>query len=156
MTLTVEQQDVIKAILATMDPRAFQDLLLGEMATITMREAARGEDLVVLPNLFDSHQPDLIANALGQVMMLYDKPLPYIIWWAEYDHDLAQLYFVTTGGEIWPLGVPVHPEVGKYLRFGNKILLVEINDKGEIIRAGERKLMVREYEDQKEIKQAKK
>lgn len=62
------------------------------------------ETIPVLPHLQTYQHPDIVVNDDGQAMMVYDKPLPDVVWWAEYDPDLAELSFITIGKDFWLWG----------------------------------------------------
>lgn len=121
-----------------------QDAVLAAAANERMAEVQeREDDIPVLPDLQTYQYPDIIANETGRAMMVYDRPLPDIVWWAEYDPDLALLSFVTVGKKIFGFGSKIHPSVDKFLRFSDSIYLVQVDDVGKIIKAEERKLVVR-------------
>lgn len=66
-----------------------------------------GENAPVLPSINDSMKFDLIINDKKKSMLIVDAPFPEILYWAEYDLDLDELYFVTVRGKILPLGKKV-------------------------------------------------
>ena len=66
-----------------------------------------GENAPVLPSINDSMKFDLIINDKKKSMLIVDTPFPEILYWAEYDLDMDELYFVTVRGKILPLGKKV-------------------------------------------------
>lgn len=97
----------------------------------------------VLRSLTSYQTPDIVANFAGEAMLVYDQPLPGLVWWAEYDPDLAQLIFVTVTGQIFAFGTHIHESVDKYLRLATTIQLVQVDAVGKIINAEARRIIVR-------------
>ena len=124
--------------------RQFQDSVLTGVANVRLAEKPDAEDdIPVLPSLRSYQFPDIIASADGRAMLVYDKPLPDLVWWAEYDPDLAELSFITVGKKIFSFGSKIHHTVDTFLRLSDLIYLVQVDQNGEIVGAEERKLVVR-------------
>jgi hypothetical protein len=120
--------------------KTLQDALLNVFAD----DLIAGPELPpLLPNLLTYQTPDIIANERRESMLVFDQPLPGMVWWAEYDPDLAQLIFVTVSGQIFGFGVKIHESVDRYLRNANMIYLVQVDKDGKMVNAEERKLVVR-------------
>jgi len=120
--------------------RTLQDAMLSVFADDML---AGPEAPPVLPSLTTYQTPDVLANERRQAMLVYDQPLPGMVWWAEYDPELAQLLFVTVTGQLFGFGVSIHHTVDRYLRHANSIYLTQVDKDGKIINAEERKLVVR-------------
>jgi len=79
----------------------------------------------VLPSIVSGDRDaELVINADGLAMVLYNKPLPEKIEWVEYDMDLAILTFVTYEGKVQGLGMKVHKPFRKYLSKTKEIVLI--------------------------------
>ncbi len=102
------------------------------------------EDAVVLPPMASLCECELLVNEDGQAMVIYTKPIPEAIQWAEYDMDLSLLTFVSWSGSTMELGIKVHPPFRKYLRMAEEIMMVELKeDKQSLGSIYPAKLMVR-------------
>ncbi len=142
-TVTAEPIDLAGQITLTPDEVAFfKDAILTLMADERLAQVDV-EKIAVLPSMFATCNPDLVANANGEVVLAFDKPLPEMIWFADYDPELRQLVLVTVAGQLIPFGMKIHDLVDLYLREGQKIFLVEVDNQGKIIVAQERKVIVR-------------
>lgn len=84
------------------------------------------EDTPVLPSINDSMKFDLIINDKKKSMLLVDKPFPEILYWAEYDLDLDELFFVTVRGKILPLGKEVATMFRPYMSQATYITAVRM------------------------------
>jgi hypothetical protein len=127
------------------DPANYRDLQEAILAAFANErvDARLPESRPVLPSLHSQQTPDLIANEDGQAMLVYDKPLPDVVWWTEYDTEYNQLVFVTVAGQIMNFGMPIHPSVDKYLRHSSMMFLVQIDNEGNMVRVDERRVVVR-------------
>lgn len=124
------------------DYRALQDAVLTTLANMNA-DTRVAEQTPVIPALYSRMNPDLLVNAEGQVLLVHEKPMPDPIWWVEYDPEDRQLVFITTTGQIMPFGVAIHDVVDTFLRYARVMYMVELNDDGKIVRADERRVVVR-------------
>lgn len=85
---------------------------------------------------------DFIVNEKGQVWFCYDRPLPDLVQWIEYDLDLGRVTFVFRGGKMADYGEEIEPEVRTYLKKAESAYLVYMKDK-KIEDMGVVKLIVR-------------
>ena len=122
-----------------------QETILKMMADGRMSGRAPSDDMPnVLPSLHSTQDPDLISCANGQTALIYDQPLPEVVWWVEYDPDYAQLIFVMVTGQVMGFGVQIPPETDKFLRVARSMYLTQIDpETGKIVRVDERKVVVR-------------
>lgn len=83
----------------------------------------------VLPSIVSGDRDaELVVNADGLAMVLYNKPLLEPIEWVEYDVDLEILTFVTWGGKVQGLGMKVHKPFRRYLARAKEIVLIYMED----------------------------
>ncbi len=82
----------------------------------------------VLPTLASQCKCELVINQEGGAMLIFNRPLPEGIEWAEYDADLAMLTLVTWDGNIMGLGLKIHPPLRKYLKMAKEIMLIEMTE----------------------------
>lgn len=87
-----------------------------------------GEQAPVLPSVNDSMKFDLIINDKQKSMLIVDKPFAEILYWAEYDLDLDELFFVTVRGKILPLGKRVATMFRPYMSQATYITAVRMQD----------------------------
>lgn len=87
------------------------------------------ENAPVLPSIVSGgRDAELVVNADGAAMVLYNKRLPEPIEWVEYDMDLALLTFVTYDGKVQGLGMKVHKPFRRYLGRAQEIVLIYMED----------------------------
>ncbi len=65
-------------------------------------------DTPILPSISSLMEVELVTNPEGGVLVIITRALPSPYWWAEYDIDLQQLYFVTVHGQLQGLGMKIH------------------------------------------------
>jgi|TARA_R110002126_G_scaffold13118_1_gene55792 hypothetical protein len=87
-----------------------------------------GEQAPVLSSINDSMKFDLIINDKQKSMLIVDKPFAEVLYWAEYDLDLDELFFVTVRGKILPLGKPVATMFRPYMSQATYITAVRMQD----------------------------
>ena len=88
-------------------------------------------DTPVLPSLSSLMEVELSVNEASSVRVILTKKLPYSYWWAEYDVDLAQLYFVTVDAQIQGLGMKIHKPFVENLTNAKEVSLLLANKKTE-------------------------
>lgn len=82
------------------------------------------KDTPVLPSLAKTMGVEFIVNDSGIGTLYHNKPLPEQYWWAEYDVDLAQLYFVTVEARIQGLGFKIFERQHEHLVNSDKIMTI--------------------------------
>tara|TARA_R110002124_G_scaffold287365_1_gene474288 strand:+ start:223358 stop:223831 length:474 start_codon:yes stop_codon:yes gene_type:complete len=87
-----------------------------------------GERAPVLPSINDTMKFDLIINDKKKSMLIVDKPFPEILYWAEYDLDTDEMFFVTVLGKIQPLGKIVQSVFRPFLSQATFITAVRMQD----------------------------
>lgn len=98
----------------------------------------------VLPSIVSNgRDAELVVNADGMAMVLYNKPLEEAIHWVEYDIDLAMLTFVTREGKVQGLGMKVHKPFRKYLSKAEQVLLIYMENAEQAKEIYPAKLVVR-------------
>jgi hypothetical protein len=116
MALDLDDDDDILAAKAKKNAREETQYILPESAP-------------VLPSIISGDRDaELVVNVDSQAAILYNKPLPEDIDWAEYDIDLSMLTFVTNKGKIQGLGMKVHKPFRKYLSKADEIMLIYMQD----------------------------
>lgn len=87
-----------------------------------------GERAPVLPSINDTMKFDLIINDKKKSMLIVDQPFPEILYWAEYDLDTDEMFFVTVRGKIQPLGKIVQTVFRPFLSQATFITAVRMKD----------------------------
>lgn len=72
---------------------------------------------------------DILVNEKSQVWFCYDRPLPDLVLWIEYDLDVGSLTFVMRGGKVADYGELILPEVRTYLKKADTAFLIYMEDK---------------------------
>ncbi len=70
----------------------------------------------VYPSLMSQMKAELVVNPESDVWLIYDRPLPEVMKWIEYDLDLETLTLVSISGKIQDFGMRVPPAMKKFLR----------------------------------------
>lgn len=83
----------------------------------------------VLKSLKKTMKIDILVNEKSQVYFCYDRPLPDLVLWIEYDLDTGSLTFVLRGGRVVDYGELIIPEVRTYLKKADTAFLVYMKDK---------------------------
>ncbi len=78
----------------------------------------------VYPSLMSQMKAELVVNPESDVWLIYDRPLPEVMKWIEYDVDLETLTLVSISGKIQDFGMRVPPAMKKYLRRAKQIYVV--------------------------------
>lgn len=71
-----------------------------------------------------SLQVDLAVNDRAETFIFHYKPFDKTLSWLEFDMDSGRVNFVMDDGEHRDFGIPVRPELGKYLQNAHQVLLV--------------------------------
>ncbi len=85
-------------------------------------------DAPVLPPLATQMGVELVVKDDGSTMLLHDKRMPEPVHWVDYDLDLDTLTFVSWKGKIFNLGMKVQPSFRKYMRKGQSMYIVYMED----------------------------
>ncbi len=85
------------------------------------------DDTPVLPSLNKTMGIELLVNDSGVATLYHNQPLPEKYWWAEYDVDLAQLYFVTVEARIQALGFKIFERQHEFLVDSKKVMLLHVH-----------------------------
>jgi hypothetical protein len=78
----------------------------------------------VYPSLMSQMKAELVVNPESDVWLIYDRPLPEVMKWIEYDLDLETLTLVSISGKIQDFGMRVPPAMKKFLRRAKLIYAV--------------------------------
>lgn len=74
---------------------------------------------------------DIAMNKDGMVWVLHDRPFPDLVEWAEFDRHGHILTFITRGGKLQNLGIPIHPPMHDALVKAKGVYIMLVQD-GEI------------------------
>lgn len=77
--------------------------------------------LPVDPPLASLMAVDIVVNEKGKVWIMHEQPLARKLMWIEYDMDLGKLTFITKGGIVQDIGMPIKPTISKYLQKSKSI-----------------------------------
>ena len=87
-------------------------------------------DTPVLPSVRSKMELEILVNDQGKALFLHSKPLQEAIWWAEYDVDLKELYFVTVKAKIQGSGFKIFDELHEYLQTVDELMIIREKDLG--------------------------
>lgn len=74
----------------------------------------------------------LVVNDRAEAMVFHNKPFNTDLSWLEFDLDTRNLNFVMNDGDIRNFGIPVHPDLAKYMDNAFQVLVVLMDkDTGE-------------------------
>lgn len=80
---------------------------------------------------------ELYVNDRAEALVLYDRPFSKKLSWLEYDLGSSKLDFVLEDGGFRNFGIPVHPNLAKYMQNAFQVLMVQMDeDSGEQIDGG--------------------
>ncbi|MEC8665811.1 MAG: hypothetical protein VXY16_10105 [Pseudomonadota bacterium] len=71
---------------------------------------------------------ELVVNDRAEAMIFHNKPFNAQLSWLEFDLDSRNLNFVMNDGDIRNFGIPVHPELTKYMDNAFQVLMVLTDD----------------------------
>lgn len=72
---------------------------------------------------------ELVVNDRAEAAVLHNKPFTKKLSWLEFDLDSNRLDFVMNDGDIRNFGIPVHPNLAKYMQNAFQVLMVEVDEK---------------------------
>ena len=72
---------------------------------------------------------EISINDEGAVIVFHDKPFKNALSWFEFDLNSSTLDFVLDDGDIRDAGLPLVPEIAKYMQNSHQILTVLLDDK---------------------------
>ncbi len=96
------------------------------------------------------HAPDdrdmkveLAVNDRAEAIIFHNKPFTKDLSWLEFDLDSSRLTFIMNNGEIRDFGIPIRPELGRYMQNTFQVLMVLMDEKaGEPVEGGYIPLMI--------------
>lgn len=75
---------------------------------------------------------ELVVNERAEAVVFHNKPFKKALSWLEFDLDKSRLDFIMSDGEIRNFGIPVHPDLAKYMQNAFQVLMVLMDeDTGE-------------------------
>lgn len=83
---------------------------------------------MMLKSLADEREIEFIVNDTGNAILLHKGALNHLYSWAQYDSVEASLNFITSDGQIQPLGFKIHKPFEQPLSSTLEMLLMEIDD----------------------------
>ncbi len=87
-------------------------------------------DSPVYPPLMSQMKVDLVLNPDSDVWMIYERPLPEVMKWIEYDIEMESLILVSLSGKIQNFGMKVPPAMKKYLRRARQVYAIRQDEGG--------------------------
>ena len=72
---------------------------------------------------------ELVVNDRAEAMIFHNKPFSKAMSWFEYDLDSKKLDFVMDDGDTRNFGIPVNPELTKYMDNAFQVLMVLTDEK---------------------------
>lgn len=87
-------------------------------------------DSPVYPPLMTQMKVDLVLNPDSDVWMIYERPLPEVMKWIEYDIEMESLILVSLSGKIQSFGMKVPAAMKKYLCRAKRVYAVRQDEGG--------------------------
>jgi hypothetical protein len=84
---------------------------------------------------------DVAINKDGMVWVLHDKPFPDYLEWIEFDFDTKIMTFITAGGRLQDLGIPIHPPMDENLARARSVFVMYLHE-GQVRDMGKLPLIV--------------
>lgn len=77
---------------------------------------------------------ELVVNEIAEAFVFHDRPFEKELSWLEYDLDQHRLDFIMDDGDMRDFGLPVNPELEKYLQnsFQVLVVLMDMEEKKEV------------------------
>ena len=72
---------------------------------------------------------ELVVNERAEAMIMHSKPFSKKLSWLEDDLDTNKLDLIMNDGDIRDFGIPVHPNLAKYLQNAFQVLMVLMDEK---------------------------
>jgi hypothetical protein len=72
---------------------------------------------------------ELVVNERAEAIIFHDKPFKKTLSWLEFDLDSNKLDFIMNDGDLRNFGIPVHPDLSKYMQNAFQVLMVLMDDK---------------------------
>jgi hypothetical protein len=75
---------------------------------------------------------ELVVNERAEAVIFHNKPFKKVLSWLEFDLGKSRLDFIMNDGDIRNFGIPVHPDLAKYMQNAFQVLMVLMDeDTGE-------------------------
>lgn len=71
---------------------------------------------------------ELVVNPDAKTFVFHTKPFRKKLSWLEFDLNDNRLDFVTQDGDVRNFGLPVSPELAKYMQNASRVLLVLMDE----------------------------
>lgn len=71
---------------------------------------------------------ELVVNERAEAVVFHNKPFRKALSWLEFDLDKSRLDFIMNDGEIRNFGIPVHPDLAKYMQNAFQVLMVLMDE----------------------------
>lgn len=85
-------------------------------------------DFVQLDKSPEEFQIEIAVKDDGKVAAFYNRPFKKEISWVEFDMNAQTMDFISDGGDIRNLGLPVRPEIIKNIQNSHQILMILMDD----------------------------
>lgn len=72
---------------------------------------------------------ELVVNDRAEAMIFHNKPFSKALSWLEFDIEHKKLDFVMEDGDVRDFGIPVNPDLTKYMDNAFQVLMVLMDDK---------------------------
>lgn len=86
---------------------------------------------------------DVAINKDDMVWVLHNRPFPDYLEWIEFDRDSKIMTFITAGGKLQDLGVPIHPPMDEKLARADSVFVMLVQE-GEVRDMGKLPLIVQQ------------
>ena len=96
------------------------------------------------------HAPDdvdmkveLAINDRAEAILFHSKPFAKQLNWLEFDLDTSRLTFIMGNGESRDFGIPIRPELARYMQNAFQVLMVLMDEEiGKPVKGGYIPLMI--------------
>ena len=76
----------------------------------------------------DDVKVELVVNDKAEAFVFHNKAFKKKLSWLEYDLDGSKLEFIMNDGDIRNFGIPVDPQLAKYLQNAFQVLMVQMDE----------------------------
>jgi hypothetical protein len=80
---------------------------------------------------------ELAINERAEAIIFHNKAFPHELSWLEFNLDDSRLSLIMNNGEVRDFGIPVRPELSRYMQNAFQVLMVQMDEaSGEPIEGG--------------------
>ncbi len=81
-----------------------------------------------LPSVREMGEMELVVSDSGKLYLFHKAPMPATIEWAEYDTEMASLYFVSDDGRTQDCGIKIHDPMKVHMLKSASVYTIKVED----------------------------